>query len=153
MTGGRGADGKKPEYGNNRVRCFTDGASRGNPGPSACAFVVCSGDDLIHEESSFIGIATNNIAEYHAVIHCLKWLSGITSGHLEIVSDSELVTRQLTGVYSVKQPHLRELYNDVKHLEHLFQTVTYRAVRRGHPGIQRADELCNMALDEALHQI
>jgi len=82
----------------------------------------------------------------------LTWLSGITSGPLEIVSDSELVTRQLTGMYSVKQPHLRELYKAVKRLEHLFQSVTYRSVRRGHPGIQRADELCNMALDEALHQ-
>ena len=153
MTGVQGTNDNNQDSGNNRFRCFTDGASRGNPGPSAYAFVVCSGENLIHEEGSFLGMATNNIAEYQAVIHCLTWLSGITSGPLEIVSDSELVTRQLTGMYSVKQPHLRELYKDVKRLEHLFPSVTYRSVRRGHPGIQRADELCNMALDEALHQI
>ncbi|HTY14537.1 MAG TPA: ribonuclease HI family protein [Methanoregulaceae archaeon] len=146
--------GDKPRYiGNGTVTSFTDGASRGNPGPSACAFVICSGEDLVHEEGSFIGTATNNIAEYHAVIHCLLWLTGTMHGRVEIVSDSELVMRQITGAYSVKQPHLRKLYDDVKHLELSFLSVTYRAVPRDHPGIHRADELCNLALDEALHRI
>ncbi len=94
--------------GSGAVRCYTDGASRGNPGPSAYAFVIYSDGELLHEESAFIGTATNNIAEYHAVIHGLQWLSGITSGPVELFSDSELVIKQLTGIYSVKKLHLRE---------------------------------------------
>jgi ribonuclease HI len=134
------------------VRCYTDGASRGNPGPSAYAFVVCSGENLLlHEESVFIGTATNNIAEYQAVINGLRWLSGITRGPIEIYSDSELVMRQITGRYSVRQPHLRTLYRDVKLLEPSFRSVIYMAVPREHPVIRRADELCNGTLDAAMN--
>ena len=133
------------------VRCYTDGASRGNPGPSAYAFVVYSDGKLLHEESAFIGTATNNIAEYHAVIHGLKWLAGITRGPIELFSDSELVMRQLTGRYAVKKTHLMELFKEIKLLELSFLSVTYTAVPREHRLIRRADELCNDALDAALH--
>jgi ribonuclease HI len=153
MTDMQGDGGGPLIFGNGPVTCFTDGASRGNPGPSAWAFVVCSGKEPIHEEVSCIGKATNNIAEYHAIINCLGWLSGVMHGRVEIVSDSELVTRQIAGIYAVRQPHLKELYDEVKRLEHSFQSVRYRAVPRNHPGIRRADELCNRALDEALHGI
>jgi ribonuclease HI len=133
------------------VRCYTDGASRGNPGPSAYAFVVYSEECPLHEQSAFIGTATNNIAEYHAVINGLRWLSEITDGQVEIYSDSELVIRQITGRYSVKQPHLRTLYRDVKLLEPAFLSVSYQSVPREHPGIRRADELCNATLDMAMN--
>lgn len=136
--------------GSGAVRCYTDGASRGNPGPSAYAFVIYSDGELLHEESAFIGTATNNIAEYHAVIHGLQWLSGITSGPVELFSDSELVIKQLTGIYSVKKLHLRRLYREIKLLEPSFLSVTYTVVPRAHQRIRRADELCNNTLDAAL---
>jgi ribonuclease HI len=134
------------------VRCYTDGASRGNPGPSAYAFVVYSEGCLLHEEGVFIGTATNNIAEYHAVINGLRWLSGITDGQIGICSDSELVIRQITGRYSVRQPHLLTLYRDVKLLEPAFLSVSYMSVPREDPGIRKADELCNATLDTAMNR-
>ena len=86
------------------------------------------------------------------MINALRWLKDVTHGQIELFSDSELVIRQLSGVYAVKQPHLRELYRNVKLLEPSFRSVTYTAVPRDHQGIQRADELCNRTLDEALQR-
>jgi ribonuclease HI len=134
------------------VHCYTDGASRGNPGPSAFAFIVESGGQVLHEESAFIGTMTNNTAEYTAIINALQWLSHFTAGRIEIYSDSELVIRQLSGVYAVKKPHLAALFREVKILCESFETVVFTAVPRAHPRIQRADELCNTALDSVLHR-
>lgn len=133
--------------GGTEYTCYTDGASRGNPGPSSYAFLVIQQDTIIHEESGLIGICTNNMAEYIAVIHCLKWLSAVTRGPVHLYSDSELVMRQLSGRYTVKKTHLAELYKEVEVLSKKFETVNYHHVPRGNHYIKRADMLCNRQLD------
>jgi ribonuclease HI len=127
--------------------CYTDGASRGNPGPSAYAFIVIKEDTILHKGSGFIGISTNNVAEYMAVIHGLKWLTEITRGIIHVRSDSELVIRQLSGTYAVRKPHLAELYHDVSMLSKRFTSVTYHSVPRENDYIMQADLLCNHELD------
>jgi len=134
--------------------CYTDGASRGNPGAASYAFIIINNDTIIHKESGFIGIATNNVAEYHAVIHGLGWLSEVTGGTVQVCSDSELVMRQLSGTYVVRKPHLAELYREVTALSRRFSSVIYRSVPREDQYIMKADLLCNQELDRfrAQHQ-
>ena len=78
-----------------------DGGSRGNPGPAASAFVIQENGNTIHEEGVYLGVATNNVAEYQAVLGCLRWLSKekLTDVSLNFILDSELVVKQLTGIY------------------------------------------------------
>jgi ribonuclease HI len=135
------------------IHCYTDGASRGNPGPSAFAFIIETGGEVIHEESAFIGTATNNTAEYTAIIRALRWLTGRASGNVLVFSDSELVVRQLSGEYTVKKPHLVELYREVNNLCSNFNEVLFLSVPREDPWIRRADALCNMVLDSAYTRI
>ena len=127
--------------------CYTDGASRGNPGPASYAFLIVKGDTILHEESGFLGVCTNNVAEYMAVIHGLQWLSHTTNGPVHIYSDSELVIRQLSGAYAVKKPHLAVLHKEVTVLSGIFETVGYHSVPRENPFIGQADTLCNKELD------
>ena len=127
--------------------CYTDGASRGNPGASSYAFIVIKEDIILHKESGFIGIGTNNVAEYMAVVNGLKWLTEITSGIVQVCSDSELVMRQLSGTYTVRKPHLAELYHEVLILSERFTSVTYVSVPRENQYIMQADFLCNQELD------
>ena len=128
--------------------CYTDGASRGNPGPSSWAFIVVQHETLIHEESGFIGYSTNNRAEYMAVIHCLQWLSGITRGPVKVFSDSELVVRQLSGNYAVRNAHLKVLYDEIQVLTRTFSDVNYQSLPRENHFIIHVDFLCNQVLDE-----
>jgi ribonuclease HI len=127
--------------------CYTDGASRGNPGPASYAFLVIKKDTILHEESGFLGVSTNNVAEYMAVIHGLQWLTHATNGPVHVYSDSELVMRQLSGTYAVKKPHLAKLYRDVSVLSKRFEKVTYQSVPRENHYIRWADTLCNQELD------
>lgn len=127
--------------------CYTDGASRGNPGSASYAFLVIKNDAVIHEESGFLGVSTNNVAEYMAVIQCLSWLGLITGGAVQVCSDSQLVMRQLSGTYAVKKPHLAALHRDASELARKFEAVTYHSVPRENPYIRRADMLCNQELD------
>ena len=127
--------------------CYTDGASRGNPGSASYAFLVIKNDSVLHEESGFLGVNTNNVAEYMAVIQCLSWLGHITGDPVKIFSDSQLVMRQLSGTYSVKKPHLAALHSDASELARKFESVTYHSVPRENPYIRRADMLCNQELD------
>jgi ribonuclease HI len=134
--------------------CYTDGASRGNPGPASYAFLVVKGDAILHEESGFLGVCTNNVAEYMAVIHGLQWLTQTTNRPVHIYSDSELVIRQLSGAYAVKKPHLAVLHKEVTVLSGMFETVSYHSVPRENPYIEQADTLCNQELDrhQNLHE-
>jgi ribonuclease HI len=129
------------------IRCYTDGASRGNPGPSAYAFILVRGGTIIARESGFIGTGTNNVAEYEAVIRALDLAAEYGTGSVEVFSDSELVVRQLNGLYAVKKPHLGKLFEEVQKRISRFRSVKFVSVSREDPCIRKADDLCNEELD------
>lgn len=131
----------------------TDGASRGNPGPASWGYVVKSDDGVIrHQEGQAIGIATNNVAEYSAVLSALEYIrdhfAHKAPHEIEVVADSQLVVRQLSGLYRIKNPTLRKIFDQIKFLEYELGMVSYTHVPRERNFI--ADRLANKALDEAL---
>ena len=129
-----------------RVRLFTDGGARGNPGPAAYGYVLEAEDGTVlaaHGES--IGIATNNVAEYSALIAGLQQARELGLGEIEVVSDSELMVKQMRGEYKVKNEALRELSLRAARLAGKVGKVRYTAVRREHNKL--ADQLVNDALD------
>lgn len=129
------------------IRVFTDGGSRGNPGPSAYGFVVKSGGVNVKEEGGYLGIETNNFAEYTALIRALMWLADNFAGEaIECFMDSQLVASQLNGTYKVKSPKIRLLFDDVKRLEVNFAKIVYKHIPREQN--KEADKLVNMALDK-----
>jgi ribonuclease HI len=133
----------------NEVFCYTDGASRGNPGPSAAAYLLVGpGGTVLEEKGWFLGTGTNNEAEYMALIGGLSAAAGHGFDLVWVFSDSELVMRQMTGRYRVSSPRLRPLYNRASGLVAEFRVVRFRAVPREDPVIQKADDLCNKTLDE-----
>jgi ribonuclease HI/probable phosphoglycerate mutase len=129
---------------------YTDGASRGNPGPSSAGVVVCDGEGReLNAFGKVLDDGTNNQAEYKAAVEGLKAATEATSRWVELRSDSELVIKQLRGDYEVRDPVLHELHTRAKQAEGLFQKVTYSHVPREHIGARRADQLANRALDHA----
>ena len=129
-----------------RARLSTDGGARGNPGPAAYGYVLEAEDGTIlaaHGER--IGVATNNVAEYRALIAGLEKAVELQVGELEVISDSELLVKQMTGEYRVKNETLRELSLEAGRLARQLRHVSYRAVRREHNEL--ADRLVNEALD------
>jgi ribonuclease HI len=131
-----------------RARLFTDGGARGNPGPAAFAYVLEAEDGTVlatHGEA--IGVATNNVAEYRALVEGLRKAAELAVGEVEVVSDSELLVKQMRGEYRVKNAALRELSLDAAALARKLDRVTYTAVRREHNEL--ADRLVNEALDAA----
>lgn len=125
-----------------------DGASRGNPGPAAIGVVV--EDDkgrVLREVARSIGRATNNVAEYHAVLAGLEAALELGADAVEVRTDSELVGRQLQGAYRVRSPALRPLHDRVKQLLGAFREAVVRTVPREENA--RADRLANHALDRA----
>lgn len=132
------------------VTIYTDGGARGNPGPAAIGIVVSDADDVVLcEHKEHVGDATNNQAEYLALIKGLDIAAGYCRKDVRCVSDSELVVRQMTGAYRLKSPRMKELFDQVKDKERMFRTVSYRHRRRLTGRLARADELVNEALDEA----
>ncbi len=132
-----------------RVRLFTDGGARGNPGPAAYGYVLEAEDGTVLDaRGEAIGTATNNVAEYSGLVAGLARAVEIGLTELEVVSDSELMVRQMTGVYRVKNQGLRELNIEATALARKIGKVTYRAVRREHNKL--ADQLVNDALDAAI---
>jgi ribonuclease HI len=125
----------------------TDGASRGNPGAAAFAYVISGDDQPLVEEAGCLGEMTNNQAEYTALIRALEHALELGPAHsLHVFSDSELMVKQMKGEYRVKNEELRGLYEQARKLADRFQgTVTFRHVRREQN--KRADALCNEALD------
>ena len=131
-----------------RARLSTDGGARGNPGPAAFAYVLETDDGTVlsaHGEA--IGVATNNVAEYRALVEGLRKAVELGVGALEVVSDSELLVKQMRGEYKVKNAALRELSLEAAALARKLDGVTYTAVRREHNEL--ADRLVNEALDAA----
>jgi ribonuclease HI len=123
-----------------------DGGARGNPGPAAIGVVVSEPDGTVIDElGELIGVATNNVAEYKALIRGLERARALGADEIEIVNDSELVARQLTGVYKVKHPAMKPLYLDAIEALRGFGTWRIRSVPRAQNA--HADELVNAALD------
>jgi ribonuclease HI len=129
-------------------QCYTDGASRGNPGPSAFAFIIRKGDEIILEESDYLGMGTNNTAEYQAVLHGLRAAEAYREEDIQLISDSELVIRQIRGEYAVRKPHLASFCREVRDIAGRFRNLSFMTVPREHPCIIRADALCNLVLDK-----
>ena len=125
-----------------------DGGARGNPGPAAIGVVVSDADgNVIDELAEPIGHATNNIAEYRALLRGIEWARGLGADELEIVGDSELVARQLTGAYKVKHPSMKPLHEEAVAALRAFDRWSVRTVPRAENA--RADALVNHALDAA----
>ena len=136
------------------LKIYTDGASRGNPGPGAIAFIITdTAGKLLKERAQFIGTCTNNIAEYKALIAALQEAERLAGKgcDCEIIcfSDSQLMVNQMRGEYKVKKGHLKELFEQAKSLEKKFKKVEYVSVRRTDPAIQMADRMVNGVLDSA----
>jgi ribonuclease HI len=122
-----------------------DGAARGNPGPAAYAYVIVRDGHAVLEEAGCLGTATNNVAEYTALVKALERAAELGGKRVLIRSDSELLVKQMSGEYRVKNDQLRELYNDAQQLSKQFDNVSIRHVPRSENG--EADRLCNEALD------
>lgn len=132
------------------VVIHTDGASRGNPGPAALGLVVLGPDNqAIFEFAEPLGDQTNNFAEYTAVIRALELAAKGGAERVTIKSDSELLVRQLSGVYKVKSPVIKPLFFRCRELSEGFQNVSFEHVRREYN--KEADALANEALDGALY--
>ncbi|MBZ0271163.1 ribonuclease HI family protein, partial [bacterium] len=130
-----------------RVILNSDGAARGNPGPAgAGAYVSTPDGEAVAVVKKYLGEATNNVAEYSALILGLEAAAKAGAGEVEVRADSELMIRQLTGVYKVKHPDMKQLYEIVRARERSFRRVTYRHVPREQNVI--ADRLSNEAIDE-----
>ena len=129
-----------------RAKLSTDGGARGNPGPAAYGYVLEADDGTVlaaHGEK--IGIATNNVAEYSALIAGLEKALELGVDEVEVVSDSELMVKQMRGEYRVKNEALQELWSRAGRLARQLGSVGYTAVRREHNEL--ADQLVNEALD------
>jgi ribonuclease H / adenosylcobalamin/alpha-ribazole phosphatase len=129
-----------------KARLSTDGGARGNPGPAAYGYVLETEDGTVlaaHGER--IGIATNNVAEYSALIAGLEKALELGVDEVEVVSDSQLLVKQMQGEYRVKNEALQELWSRASALARRVGSVSYRWVRREHNEL--ADRLLNEALD------
>lgn len=132
------------------AKLFTDGGSRGNPGPSAVAYVICKMDDSVVEKAgAFIGHTTNNQAEYKALLAGLERAGQLGIKKLSVYMDSELIVKQLKGLYKIKNTELIPLYNQAKKLAQMFAEVTFIHVPRILNSL--ADGEVNRVLDEQIN--
>ena len=129
-----------------KVVLHVDGGARGNPGPAAIGVVVSSPEgEVLEEVAETIGVATNNVAEYRALIMGLERAHALGASEVEIINDSELVAKQLTGAYKVKHPAMKPLHAEAIAALRGFDSWRVRSVPRAQNA--RADELVNQALD------
>jgi ribonuclease HI len=131
-----------------RLVIHVDGGSRGNPGPAAAAAVLSTPDgDVVDEAHEFLGVATNNVAEYRGVLLGLARAKELGATEVEVVNDSELVARQINGQYKVKHPDMKPLFLEAKTALSGFEKWSIRNVPRAKNA--DADALVNQALDAA----
>ena len=130
------------------LKIYTDGASRRNPGPSACAFIFVKGNNEIYSEHKYLGNLTNNQAEYIAIIEALKKAVEYTRWKVEIYSDSELVINQINGEFRIKNEKLKKLHEEICTQKLNFEEVSFLHVSRTNGFISIADRLCNDCLDK-----
>ena len=129
-----------------KVIIYTDGGARGNPGPAGIGAVIYDEDKgLIAEISEFLGVATNNQAEYKALIYALRKAADLRVKELDCYLDSELVVKQLKGEYRVKDKDLALLFLDIHNLSLSFKKITYTHIPRERN--KEADRLANEAMD------
>lgn len=129
------------------AKLYTDGGSRGNPGDSACAYVICDLDDIVVEKSGrYLGVATNNQAEYLGFKYGLERARDLGIGKLTLFSDSQLVVNQMNGFYKVKNQELAPLNEEVKSVAAFFEKITFRYIPRELNKI--ADQEVNRILDQ-----
>lgn len=124
-----------------------DGGSRGNPGPAGAGMILRAADDgtLLQQAGVFIGRATNNVAEYTGLIEGLKRAAALKAENVEVLSDSELLVRQMNGQYRVKNAGLKPLFEEAKSLAGQFAGFSIRHIRREQNTL--ADEMANRAMN------
>src|SRR3989338_2186781 len=129
-----------------QLKIYTDGGSRGNPGPAAAGYVISDqNDQLLEEGGLYLGVTTNNQAEYLAVKLALEQANKYQPEHIDLYLDSELVVRQLTGLYKIKNVELKPVVEEVKQLLGRYD-YTIQHVRREYN--QEADRQVNIVLDQ-----
>ena len=138
---------KSPIKKEDKLKIYVDGASRGNPGPAASAFLFVHNGKIIQDECVFIGTATNNTAEYQAIINALKAALKFSRGHIQVYSDSNLAVQQINKKWKINYPHLSKMCGEVYKLCEKFENVEFFHVGRDNPYIQKCDKLCNERLD------
>ncbi len=127
----------------------SDGGSRGNPGPGAIGVIVRKDGEILTRFSKFLGQrVTNNVAEYEGLISALKLARNHTKNEVTCILDSELVVKQLLGVYKVKNPVLKKLFLQVQELQEDFKKIKYEHVSRWDKFQQIADEILNDELEK-----
>ncbi len=128
------------------LKIYTDGAARGNPGEAAAAAVIYDQEDkLLEQHSRYLGKATNNVAEYQALILGLKRAQEMGAAQVEIFADSQLVVKQMQGQYRVKHPGLKPLFIQAQRLAGAFDKITFNFIPREKN--KAADALANQTLD------
>ncbi len=127
------------------VRVFIDGGSRGNPGEAGCGVILRFGDGCVEEHMVYLGPATNNVAEYAALLAALERAVALGVQSVEVHSDSELLVKQMTGVYRVKAAHLRRLWLRAQELSRRF--ARFRIAHIPRAANAAADRLANQAMD------
>lgn len=132
-----------------KPKLYTDGACRGNPGKGACAWVLAYGSDVLFQQSMYIGLCTNNIAEYCAVLYGLISLTPSDVEKITVVSDSELLINQMNGTYQCNNENLKFYNVQIKELIKTHYTaVNFEHVNRTDTYISLCDKLCNQTLDK-----
>lgn len=130
-----------------RVTLYTDGSSLGNPGRAGVGVVIYNEDNkVVKKVAEFIGVTTNNVAEYMALVYALEEALHLRARKVECFLDSELLVRQLKGSYKVRDNKLKLLYHQVKHLESFFENVNFHHTNR--EGNKEADRLARKAAKE-----
>ncbi len=133
---------------------YSDGASRGNPGPAGIGILICDQrGQVVKEYQEFIGTATNNVAEYRALLKALELARDLLVTEVDCFADSELMIKQLNGEYKVRNQRLNELFLQVRAKEQLFDRISYAHRSREDPHIARADKLANHAIDETIKRV
>jgi ribonuclease HI len=136
------------------IRIYSDGASRGNPGLSAIAFLILSEEETVLMRSAkYVGVRTNNQAEYEALISALEAASTLHRKAVICYLDSELVTKQLNGQYRVRNAQLKILWSTVQELAQRFHNILITHVARTNRYIQEVDQLANRVLDTVDHRL
>ncbi|MHA1105356.1 MAG: ribonuclease HI family protein [Promethearchaeota archaeon] len=123
------------------LKIYVDGAARGNPGPAASAFIFVYKNKILHEGCDFIGKATNNTAEYKAIINALKLAQEYSKGEIEVYSDSNLAIQQINKNWKINYPHLEKLCKDVHKLVGKYEKVEFIHVKRDDQFISICDRL------------
>ena len=130
------------------LEIYVDGAARSNPGPAAWSFIFVLDDKIHHQNSDYIGKATNNTAEYTAIINALIEAERWTRWHIKIYSDSKLAVNQINRAWRINKPHLSKLCDDVYSKSKKFEKVEFFHLGRNNKFIRECDSLCNKCLDE-----